>query len=223
MANQINPGKDKAIMPDLSPPQLGNESSAYSSSDMAAEDSAYRSSSSTHAESNLGKINLMDKEEVKQQASRLTEQARAKTETYVAGQKDVLAEQLVGIADAVRQTARYLSENNRSSIASYAEQAAQGMDRFSNSLRQQDLGSIINQSKDLARRQPALFFGTAVGIGLLLSRFIKSSASSSTQTSSSSESDMGVYASDLATEIDRDYESPEVQRGINDNSTLKGI
>jgi hypothetical protein len=63
-------------------------------------------------------------------------------------------------------------------MANYIEQAADQIERFSTRLKQKDVGEILNDVQRIARRQPALFIGSAFALGLLGARFLKSSGQS---------------------------------------------
>jgi hypothetical protein len=52
------------------------------------------------------------------------------------------------------------------------------LDQFSNSLREREIGSLIDDAKQLAHRQPELFVVGALAAGFVLGRFFKSSRSS---------------------------------------------
>jgi hypothetical protein len=83
-----------------------------------------------------------------------------------------------GLAEALYHTAQHLQEQHRDAVAQYTGQAAQGLERFSQTLRQRDLHAVVGQVEDFARRQPAVFIGSAALLGFLAARFLKSSAES---------------------------------------------
>jgi len=103
---------------------------------------------------------------------RVREQATAQ----LASQKDKATDGLGSVAQAVRETTQHLRDNQHDTVARYAEQAADQIDRFSQSLKNKDVGELMNDAQQLARRQPALFVGGAFALGLLGARFLKSSA-----------------------------------------------
>jgi hypothetical protein len=105
-------------------------------------------------------------------ASKVRERATAQLST----QKDRATDGLGSVAQAVRQTTEQLRNQQHDKVARYAEQAAEQIERFSQRLREKDVGELLNDAQRLARRRPALFVGGAFAIGLLGARFLKSSA-----------------------------------------------
>lgn len=89
-------------------------------------------------------------------------------------QRHLAAEEVEGIAKALRGSVRQLHEQRQESIAGYAEWSAEGLSRLASLLRERDAGSLLRQVNDFARRQPALFFGGALATGFLISRFARS-------------------------------------------------
>ncbi len=115
-------------------------------------------------------------DEAKHQASRLSDEAQRRARSLVDRQKESAAATVGGWANALRAAARQLDEQEQGGAGRYMEWAAEGIERFSHSLREQDLDSLLHQTEDFARRQPAVLVGGAVALGFLASRFLKSSA-----------------------------------------------
>ena len=103
---------------------------------------------------------------------RVREQATSQLNT----QKDKATEGVASVAHAVRDTTQRLREEKHDTVARYVEQAADQVERFSERLKNKDVGELLNDAQRLARRQPALFVGGAFAVGLLGARFLKSSA-----------------------------------------------
>ena len=103
---------------------------------------------------------------------RVRQQAAAQLNT----QKGKATEGLGTVAQAVRETTRHLRDGRHDTVAHYAEQAADQIERFSQRLRNKDIGELMSDAQQLARRQPALFVGGAFALGLLGARFLKSSS-----------------------------------------------
>lgn len=106
---------------------------------------------------------------------RVREQATAQLAT----QKTKATDGLGSVAQAVRETTRHLREGQHETVAHYAEQAADQIERFSQRLRNKDVGELMTDAQRLARQKPALFVGGAFALGLIGARFLKSSASDS--------------------------------------------
>lgn len=104
--------------------------------------------------------------------NRVREQAGSQLNT----QKNKATDGLGTVAHAVRETTQRLRDDNHETVARYAEQAAEQIERFSQGLRNKDVGELMHDAQRLARRQPALFVGGAFTLGLLGARFLKSSS-----------------------------------------------
>ena len=75
----------------------------------------------------------------------------------------------------MKQSTQQLRNEHHDTVAQYVEQAANQVERWSSQLRDKDLGELVEDAQRLARRQPALFIGSAFALGLLSARFLKSS------------------------------------------------
>ncbi len=109
-------------------------------------------------------------------ASGLIGRVRDRAEAQLSSQKDRATDGIGTVAQAVRQSTQHLRDNHQETIARYAEQAADQLERFSNGLRNRDVGEIVEDVHRFARRQPALFVGSAFAIGVIGARFLKSSS-----------------------------------------------
>jgi hemerythrin superfamily protein len=117
-------------------------------------------------------------EHVRREAQHLTEEVTAKGRSLLHDQQHVLADQIGSVAEALHHTAQQLGDPDQRALAQYTHQAAEGLERFSHRLREQDLSSVVGEVEDFARRQPMAFIGGAAVLGFLVSRFLKSSAES---------------------------------------------
>lgn len=114
--------------------------------------------------------------EAYREGERLAERAKEKARSAAQDQKSMVADELVGFADAVRAGAAKLEERDRAGIARYVERAADNLTSISDAVRRKELGSLLRDVEGFARRQPGVFLGGAVAGGFLLARFLKSSA-----------------------------------------------
>ena len=112
--------------------------------------------------------NLMDT--VKQRAS-----------SQIDAQKGRATDSLSAIAGAVRQSTEQLRDDQHDGLAQYVEQAANQLERFANGLRDKSADELLRDVRNLARRQPALFIGGSVAVGILAARFLKSSRDGETR------------------------------------------
>lgn len=120
--------------------------------------------------------------EAKHQAGKLADEAKAqmhdvadKAKGLAAEQKDLVAGQIGGVADAMSKVASELEQKNASS-AQYARMIADGANRISDTVRDNDIESILAMAQDFGRRQPAAFMGAAALLGFAASRFVMASA-----------------------------------------------
>lgn len=113
--------------------------------------------------------------EAREKASEAAHDARQKAEKNLSSQKERATDQLANVSSALRETSGNLRTNDQESIAGVFESAAEQVDRFSGYFRNRSVGEIVDEVEDIARREPALFLGGAALIGILGSRFFKSS------------------------------------------------
>lgn len=104
------------------------------------------------------------------------DRVRETASTQITNQKNRATDGLGSFAQAVRKTSQPLRENQQATIAEYVDKAADQIERFSTRLRERDVKEIVDDVQQFARRQPAVFIGTALAIGVLAARFLKSSS-----------------------------------------------
>lgn len=109
-------------------------------------------------------------------ASGLMDRVRERATAQLSTQKDRATDGLGSVAQAVRQSTQHLRENKQDAIAQYVDKAADQIDRLSAQLRNRDVGELVDEVQRFARRQPALFVGTAFALGVIGARFLKSSS-----------------------------------------------
>jgi hypothetical protein len=113
--------------------------------------------------------------DAKQQAAQTAEQAKDYVSQLVDRQKGQAADRLGSVAGALRDTADRLKEEN-GTVGDYATRAAEQVDKLSTYLRDRDLGTFVRDTETFARRHPDVFLGGTFLAGLLVARFLKSSA-----------------------------------------------
>ena len=127
------------------------------------------------------------KEQVKQQGQQITQQARQQAgelatrggeqvKTQLANQKHEASQRLTPIQVALRETAQQLRKQGKGPVAQYADKTSDGVERFSGYLRETEVDEMVDQARGFARSRPALFLGSAVALGFLGARFLKSSS-----------------------------------------------
>ena len=120
--------------------------------------------------------------EVTHQAEGLADMAKTKASEagdrvkgMAAEQKDFLAGQIGGVADAMEKAANDLEASNASS-AGYARMIASGAETVSDTIRNHDVEEIVAMAQDFGRKQPVAFMGAAALLGFAASRFLLASA-----------------------------------------------
>ncbi len=110
-------------------------------------------------------------EAAKAQIADVTEKAKG----LASEQKELLAGQIGGVADAMERVATDLEAQNASS-ASYARMIADGATRISDTVKNNDVDQILAMAQDFGRKQPGAFIGAAALLGFAASRFLMASA-----------------------------------------------
>lgn len=116
-------------------------------------------------------------------------QAGTKAISGVNTQKARAADGLGCVAQALRQSGEQLRSNDSGTpVHQYISSAADRVERLSDYLRSSSVSDMMGEVEQFARRQPAIFIGGALMLGLLGARFLKSSSrgNSDTQQSPSS-------------------------------------
>jgi hypothetical protein len=114
-------------------------------------------------------------EPLQNQARAAKESAKESAKEMLGQQQSTLASGLGDLAQALRKAAREMGDGQQGQIPRFAQTAADGLERVSGSLRNKDMGSLMQEVESFARRQPVAFFGAAVAAGFLAVRFLKSS------------------------------------------------
>jgi Sec-independent protein translocase protein TatA len=121
-------------------------------------------------------------DEAKEQVENLTDRAKSelseateKAKSLASDQKEVLAEQVGGVAEAMGRTAADL-ERGGGQGAHYARMIADNAEKLSATIRDNDVDQLLGMAQDFGRRQPALFVGAAALLGFAASRFVLASA-----------------------------------------------
>ncbi len=142
---------------------------------------------------NEAQANIKDAaHEAQQTLGNMTDEAKRNANALAAEQKEMAANRLHTFADTLRETGRSLQNEDEAMIGGYAESAAGQIDRFAGYLQRHDTGDLINEVRDMARRQPEIFIAGSLAAGFLLGRFLKSSQ----MLPGSSPNDPGQYRGD---------------------------
>jgi hypothetical protein len=115
------------------------------------------------------------KDQVVGQAKTTLQQARDRAGSSLGESKNQVAGQFGTIAEALRRTTEHLRSEDQQRIAGLTETVARQVDQVANYLRNKDARAMRSDLENLARRQPALVLGSALVLGLIGARFLKSS------------------------------------------------
>ncbi|MDP9314533.1 MAG: hypothetical protein M3R24_27255 [Chloroflexota bacterium] len=105
-----------------------------------------------------------------------------------ASQKQHATQRLDGMAQAIRHASDELREQDQSTMAQYTDKAAQQIEQFAAHLRGKSVSELMSEAERYARRDPMIFVGSALLLGLLGARFLKSSSQQQHSSHSSSSS-----------------------------------
>ena len=103
-----------------------------------------------------------------------------KASDKIDAQTTSLSEGLTEIADGIRNTGTQMNEGSSENViaaaaADYSSTAANAINDVADYFRRKDPRDMLHDAEDLARRNPAVFFAAAFGLGILAARFLKSS------------------------------------------------
>ena len=105
----------------------------------------------------------------------LMDKVRQGATSQLSTQKNKATDGIGTVAQAVRQASQQLRTQQHDTIANYIDQAANQLERFSTRLRDKDVGELVRDAQQFAKRRPVVFVGSAFALGLLGARFLKSS------------------------------------------------
>lgn len=104
------------------------------------------------------------------------EAAREQAESMLSTGSEHAARWIECASEALRQGAASLERDETARMAArYVRHAAGSLDAVAETLRHDDLGSLVQRVESLARRRPAVFLGGAAAAGLAIGRFLRSS------------------------------------------------
>lgn len=114
--------------------------------------------------------------EIKDLAGDAADATKKGASSQIEAGKTKAAEGIGSVASALRKTGENLRAENNDTLTGYIDSAAQKLDSASDYLKDRSLSEMASELKSFARREPALFLGGALVVGLLGGRFLKSSA-----------------------------------------------
>lgn len=115
-------------------------------------------------------------QQARQQAGELASRGGEQIKSQLANQKHEASQRLTPIQTALRETAQQLRKQGQAPVAQYADKTSDQVERLSGYLRETEVDEMVDQARGFARTRPALFLGSAVALGFLGARFLKSSS-----------------------------------------------
>ena len=117
--------------------------------------------------------------DLKERAVRGVQQLAGKAEstarTRLEERKRDTAFTLSSVATTLLQSGSQLREEQQTVAGEYIERAAKQIERAAGYLQDVDLGEVVDNVEDFARKRPAVFVGAAFALGIVAARFLKSS------------------------------------------------
>jgi vacuolar-type H+-ATPase subunit E/Vma4 len=113
--------------------------------------------------------------QAKEKAGELVDEGRRQVRSQAEGQKNQATRQLGQIRSALNETAGNLRQRDQNAIAGVIDGAADRVETVSRYLQTHTVSDLISEAENFARREPALFIGGAMMLGVFASRFLKSS------------------------------------------------
>lgn len=152
-------------------------------------------------------------EQAKQTVANVAADAKAgvttQLEQRIDAAKEVGVEKIETVSDALRGAGEKLEGTGP--LPQLAEKAAEGIENLARFVENKSIGDVFNGVQSFAKREPALFLGGAVVVGILAGRFLKSSSRRSVDVGDRYETygfEGGGYASEGDFETD-DYLSAD--------------
>lgn len=109
-------------------------------------------------------------------AARLAGRVREQAGRIVERRRDQAAQRIGSVSSALRDSGQRLRESDEDLLGRYAVSAAEQLEQLALYLQGQDLDTLLGDVETFARRRPELFVAGSFVAGLLLARFLKSSA-----------------------------------------------
>jgi hypothetical protein len=103
----------------------------------------------------------------------LVEATGAAAEALLEDQKQRVAAQVEGFAQAVRSAAQCLERSESWGLGSHADQAAGQIEQLSQLIGQRSWSEILAETRNFARRRPWTFLGVAAAAGFVAGRLLE--------------------------------------------------
>lgn len=131
-----------------------------------------------HAKHDLDAIAQRARSDVRalgEEADAKVTEATESVKSFAAGQKDLAASQINGVAAAIDKVADELVRSDQQTIARYARDLASGLSSMGKTVEARDVDDLMGLAQDFGRKQPIAFLGAAALAGFVASRFAMAS------------------------------------------------
>ncbi len=135
--------------------------------------------------------------DAKKVGSELVGAARDSAVSLIDAQRARAADQITAIGDALRHSVESFESTGASALIQYANQAADQLCGFADTVRDRSWGELATDAESFARRYPLTFMASAMGIGFVAGRFLLSSSNRTHSAGTSGTGMPGGYASDM--------------------------
>jgi ElaB/YqjD/DUF883 family membrane-anchored ribosome-binding protein len=112
--------------------------------------------------------------QVRDQVYSLRDQATGKAREYAEGGKDRTTQLLDDIAEIIHDAARSIDDRLGDQYGEYAHKAGDAVQGLAGSLRDKSLEDLLEGTRTVVRKSPAVTVGTAALLGFVLVRLVKS-------------------------------------------------
>jgi F0F1-type ATP synthase membrane subunit b/b' len=111
------------------------------------------------------------KERAKQTGDKIKEQSRS----FLNEQKTRVGAEIRMYSETARRAAEQLKGESDTNLAQYVSTAADRLDQLGSRIQERDLGELVDDVEDIARRRPEVFYGGLFVAGMAVARFLKAS------------------------------------------------
>ncbi len=151
---------------------MGNETTKEKVQEVATRTQQKVNETAGAAQQKVSETAAVAKEQVTRKAAQVGEQAKSTVDSRM----NEVAQELGSVADAVRQTTHEVAGDDNAAVARYGERLAGQIEGISSYLNNNGVEEVLGDLQDFARRQPAMFLGGAFMLGIVVGRFLRSSA-----------------------------------------------
>ena len=133
------------------------------------------------------------RESVQEAAGEVTQTFRQQVTSQITAQQERAVDTLDTVALLLHQAGEHAHKEEQLTIAQYADQASEHVERLSNTIRDRQADQLLTETRQLAQKQPGWFVGGALLAGFLGARFLRSSAQTQQTGGQSQSSDSGAW------------------------------